>query len=743
VRRRSWFPFAVTLTSGLALLAASRPLAFPVVVTLAFAVTAALRLGLGLDGRRLLGGVALGLVAATALGLGSVFLLHALAGEGAPPLVGLLALCAAAQAVLLLGRITAFTGFLLLLGSSLHLSGAAFLMRDGPAFAWTLLTFVSLVWSLVLLERHASVLREDRTVGAVRHLRAAAGDARPGGSHLATTAVVAGVAAMAGTLLWAGTPRVPGWKVSLGGKDRSALPDDGAVEAEDGAPRRPAGFKTGPDRTATGIRLGDVGRIKRDLTPYFEVSTDDWDGDLRDLYLLGNVVDTFSGGGWYPTVDGGLPTRYPATARAGWWIDLEPSSAEAGHGLRIAFLEGLTSRPDGWSLLFLQSDTVRLRLIQGGQPASHVDERADLKRFAPRRLAPGDFAETRVVEPQPSHRALRAARSDRNAASPTTLQVPPELAELGDIARSIVGDERNPWDRAQRLVQWLRTECRYTLRVPEMGDPATSVLTFVRDVRSGHCEYFASALALMLRSLGHPARVAFGFRGGDLQDDAAPGARRMAIVRGVHAHLWTEMYFQGIGWVRLEPTPPDREATDAETVTRAGETEGAETSRPFLERFLGFDAERHRRFWSDVGRAIGGAIRAAVRFAFGPGGLWLGWPVAALLLAWAVRRERRARLVRDALGAGRSLPPGPYGEALLLLARHGVRRRKAQTAHEHVHAASAGWPSGRAPFERLTGAYERRRFGGRPEDPRDAADGAAALRELRRVVEDDPEPAGP
>jgi transglutaminase-like putative cysteine protease len=698
---RSAFPLAVTLTSGLALASASRPLEFPTAVTAAFAVAALLRVLLGRDGRPLLGRLALGLVAATGLGLGSIFLLHALAGEGAPPLVGLLALCAAAQAILLFGPITPFTGFLLLLGSSLHVSGAAFLVKDAPAVGWTVATFVSMVWSLVLLERHASLTRADRVEGAVRRLRADPSLPPPRSAHLRTTGLVASVAAVAGTVLFVALPRVEGLpKLRFGGDDVPLRSDEPVAAAEEAGPRAPS-FKTG----------------------------------LRDLYLRGNVVDTFSAGGWYPTVHEGPQTRWPADGTAAGWIEFEPSTATTGHGLRIAFLEGLTRRPEGWNLLFLPTETVRLRLRQRERYASYVMERADLKRFAPSKLLPGDHLEARVVEPAPSTKALLSARSDRLVApSEVALQLPAELAGLRPIALSIVGAESNPWKRAGLLVEWLRRECRYTLRVPEMGNPATAVLTFVRDVRKGHCEYFASALALMLRSLGHPARVAFGFRGGDLQDEKTGG--QVAIVRGVHAHLWTEMYFQGIGWVRLEPTPPDREATDAATVTQSGNLATVEEEPPFLERFFRFDGQRQRRFWSGVWNAISGAVAAAARFVFGPGALYVGWPVLALLLFLGVRRERRARRVREALGGGRALPPGAYGQALLLLAGRGLRRRRAQTAHEFVRAAAVGLPAGREPLARLTGLYEHERFGGRPAGAEDATAGAAALRDLRAALDD-------
>ena len=73
---------------------------------------------------------------------------------------------------------------------------------------------------------------------------------------------------------------------------------------------------------------------------------------------------------------------------------------------------------------------------------------------------------------------------------------------------------------------------------------------FIHDYRAGHCEYFASAMALMVRGLGVPARLVMGYRGGIWDED-----EEAYFVQSDMAHVWVEAYFPGSGWVSFDPSP--------------------------------------------------------------------------------------------------------------------------------------------------------------------------------------------
>lgn len=130
------------------------------------------------------------------------------------------------------------------------------------------------------------------------------------------------------------------------------------------------------------------------------------------------------------------------------------------------------------------------------------------------------------------------------------LQLPenfdPRVAEL---ARQVTKGAVTPLEVATAIESHLRTSYGYTLRLTrsEAGDP---VADFLFNFRQGHCEYFASAMVLLLRTQGIPARLVNGFQMGEYNRSAD-----VYTVRQSDAHSWVEVYFSKNGWVEFEPTP--------------------------------------------------------------------------------------------------------------------------------------------------------------------------------------------
>ncbi len=134
------------------------------------------------------------------------------------------------------------------------------------------------------------------------------------------------------------------------------------------------------------------------------------------------------------------------------------------------------------------------------------------------------------------------------------LQLPDSqhLADIRALAKQIVGTAATPYDEAMALQSYLRSTANFTYdtRVP----PATTkdaVWDFLQD-RRGYCVQFATAMAIMGRTLGLPTRVAVGFLPGSVQQS---GSGFTYVVTGKQSHAWPEIYFTGYGWVRFEPTP--------------------------------------------------------------------------------------------------------------------------------------------------------------------------------------------
>jgi len=117
---------------------------------------------------------------------------------------------------------------------------------------------------------------------------------------------------------------------------------------------------------------------------------------------------------------------------------------------------------------------------------------------------------------------------------------------------AITEDSPTVYDRVIAVLSYLNSgEFRYTRAVPELPE-ANPVETFLNVTKRGHCELFASAMALMLRCAGIPTRVVSGYRGGEWS-----ATDNAYIVRADAAHLWVEVYFLDIGWVTFDPSPAD------------------------------------------------------------------------------------------------------------------------------------------------------------------------------------------
>ncbi len=127
----------------------------------------------------------------------------------------------------------------------------------------------------------------------------------------------------------------------------------------------------------------------------------------------------------------------------------------------------------------------------------------------------------------------------------------PQLLEL---SQRIAGPDMPPEERIRSALAYLsqRNGFSYTRHLPNVPTGRDPVLYFLLEGKKGHCEYFASALTLLLRAMGLPARLAVGFLGGRWN----PYGRFLAVRRG-DAHAWTEVWIAKRGWLLLDATPPE------------------------------------------------------------------------------------------------------------------------------------------------------------------------------------------
>ena len=171
---------------------------------------------------------------------------------------------------------------------------------------------------------------------------------------------------------------------------------------------------------------------------------------------------------------------------------------------------------------------------------------------APQALGAGETYELVVAISRATEAQLRVAGSEYPA-EVTDLYLDASLAtdRVRALAAEITEGLDSPYDQAKALAQYLRgSTFTYSTVGPEVPRDADLVDTFLfgDGARSGYCQYYASAMVLMARSLGIPARLAVGFAPG------SPAGDDLTLVREANAHAWAEIYFPGYGWEVFEST---------------------------------------------------------------------------------------------------------------------------------------------------------------------------------------------
>ncbi|GMR13395.1 MAG: hypothetical protein BMS9Abin29_1603 [Gemmatimonadota bacterium] len=153
------------------------------------------------------------------------------------------------------------------------------------------------------------------------------------------------------------------------------------------------------------------------------------------------------------------------------------------------------------------------------------------------------------VTARPDAARLRAARRGYSPARQHYTQLPRLPQRVPDLAQRLTQDLTNTYDRAVAIERFLQSEFEYTLELPRSAREAT-LDYFLFDRRAGHCEYFSTAMVVLLRTLGIHAREVNGFRGGVWNNFGG----FLAVTQN-QAHSWVEVWFPEFGWVAFDPTP--------------------------------------------------------------------------------------------------------------------------------------------------------------------------------------------
>ena len=470
------------------------------------------------------------------------------------------------------------------------------------------------------------------------------------------------------------------------------------------------------------VTLGQIGTLKQDDGIVMRVRVEDTDAPV-DLRWRGVALDEFTGRGWKKSIQ--ARQNELVQDRGGFF---QFGTTPSLHHLtrQTFFLEPLES-----AVLFAAP---RVVAIQGDLPFVRVDgegsvqsRRRDFERII--YTAISDMTQPRMDE-------LRNDQHPYPISYYRYLQLPDTLdRRIDSLATAIVlqANASNRYDTAKAIESYLQREYAYSLEMKAGGpDPLSD---FLFNVRAGHCEYYSTAMTVLLRTRGIAARVVNGFLPGEYNE--AAGAY---TVRQSDAHSWVEVYFPASrSWVTFDPTP----AAGRTEPVRAGLTAQLQKYAEALELLwfqyvVGYDRQEQRSLATSLHHQLFDYARMATNLLATSQGyltsdvlaVAIGVIAAVLfgcLILFARKILRRTGVLRTA-EEGRAHSRIQFYERLIsLMEQRGVARDKHLTPLEFAKTLKS------SEALLITRAYNRVRFGGQELSAIEKREVERALNALERV----------
>lgn len=476
------------------------------------------------------------------------------------------------------------------------------------------------------------------------------------------------------------------------------------------------------------VQLGQFGRIKSDatVTARLEIQGEHPTPKRLTWHLRGSSFDVYEGGRWRhgPRAEatpleavGGFSMLAPegeplarrrmdvARPRDRWGYEAVaiPGFAASTQTVRArVILEDL-----GVDVLFAASEPLGARVIARGPLERRATVRGGKNRELRVDKPPGPIMYEFLSRPiGPSPGELEAVGEP---------EVPPELRpflqrsdalsdDIRNLARSITEGATTRHAKTQAVLEHLST-FRYTLdlepsqRVLEGADPVEG---FVFDTQAGHCEYFATAMAVLLREVGVPTRLVNGYYGAHYNEMG-----EFYAVRQADAHSWVEVHFGPLGWVTFDPTPPAGRLAGDDAPLWGPMTQAVDAMRnAYLEYVIDYDLGKQLSLLRNLGLSERGSGHRSV-VAWRGILVWGGALVGIVLLIRPLRRP-----------SGPKAPPEVriYEDLLARLAAKGHHPTPSESPSRFAARLRREDVAGAEAFEGFTRYYEAARFGPSPAD---------------------------
>lgn len=474
-----------------------------------------------------------------------------------------------------------------------------------------------------------------------------------------------------------------------------------------------------------GVKLGGHGLIRNDPTVVMRVKIADerFQGALApELHWRGVAFDTYARGQWTRS-DTAWATKYEVRSterKTTFYLrsnDPDESKPQLVARAERGLVQEIYLEPLETSVLFGASQPISFELDQylvgarrgslGQNDEVRISHSSGLRYVVSSDITPLSEATLRAGSPANPHR-MRMYLS-------LPAEIPPRVIEL---AKTITENAQTPYDKALAVQKYLHTNFTYTLQM-ETDDEHEPLDYFLFERKMGHCEYFSTAMAILLRAVSVPTRNVNGFLGGEWNEYGD-----YLAVRSGDAHSWVEVWLHGVGWVTFDPTPP--------ALTPLGRGGGSVLDRArrmldtmrlqWFKWFIEYDLSKQVKImrglsqWLGMGEKKPGAAKVSPS-------AWLRQHyravlvgvatlvVVMLVIGWLRRKP-------GATSQGRRRPAADHHPVVLLftrtaalLTKRGFLRAPSHTPREHAAALQRDGAPGALPFAALTEMYYLARYG--------------------------------
>ena len=572
------------------------------------------------------------------------------------------------------------------------------------------------IWTLLLY--HLTKEREDATTGTSHLVRDTAQDVGRITSRFFWTTNGMAVCAVCLTLsIFFIIPRV----------------GIGLLQKNQGESLRTTGFS---DR----VDLGVMGSIKQDPSIVMRVELPDSEIPQGNFYLRGMAYDHYNGRSWSTH----LSTRRPLNEKPQGTFTIRTSGSHPSKKGSPEIRQDIVLEPLDTPVLFgapgavsitgeligVQSDAMGALFLPF--PASNRTEYTIRSRSS--LLDSQEQSATLLPYPEFIRQHY--------------LQLPPLSQQVAELTHSVVQDGHTPYEMIALVKHHLLTTYRYSLdlEVTQSNKPVEDFL-FIR--KTGYCEHYATAMILMLRSIGIPSRLVTGFLASEWNEFG-----NYYTVRQRDAHAWVEVYFPRSGWITFDPTPP---VVQAETNRWWQSVEGlVDSVRLRWDRaFIQYSATDQLAVLQGVREgsdALRNALSESLAARLGPlidrlrtasttmaavdvkqAAFMSVLMMTGLLLLTAIllKKPWKNSHEEEPTPAQQLFAVRVYGQMTDCLTARGIRKSAHETPAEFVRHVEREWAAGSSCVRKLTDLYCRLRFGQHPLTSEDVSVAQQLLHQLQ------------